>query len=471
MRHFLWWLLFMLAAVLWSADGAEAESASAAGVFPASHWGMAAMPDALGWSTVKLAQAEAFAAKIGSAAVMVVDRGVVVVAWGHVAHRYPIHSIRKPLLGALVGIYAAEGRIDISKRLVDLGIDETPPGLTAAEKQATLADLLASRSGVYHPALGEVAAMTQTKPGRGSHLPGTFWYYNNWDFNALGTVFEQETGLGIFDAFAQRIAKPLQMQDFDVRDGKYISGLASIHRVYAFRMSARDLARFGWLYRNRGQWQGRRIVPAAWVAESTATHASLGRGRGYGYMWRTAVGEGLAPNVTLPLPCFYHSGAGLHFLIVIPWLDLVVVHRVDTDAPGPYPRPQQIGRLLWMLLDARGVQGIGPDPSLSRSERHSLAGDELFRVLTQHRFRILIPNGLIEGGDRHYRLTFGTDGVLTMAGELRADVKGHWEIQENQCCVDIDGFKECLTVIDKGEALAFYDTTNTLYKTTIKTAP
>ena len=34
---------------------------------------------------------------------------------------------------------------------------------------------------------------------RSSHPPGTFWYYNNWDFNALGTIFEKATGKDPWD--------------------------------------------------------------------------------------------------------------------------------------------------------------------------------------------------------------------------------------------------------------------------------
>ena len=40
--------------------------------------------------------------------------------------------------------------------------------------------------------------MRDGRPKRGSHAPGTFWYYNNWDFNVLGTVFRQLTGADIF---------------------------------------------------------------------------------------------------------------------------------------------------------------------------------------------------------------------------------------------------------------------------------
>jgi CubicO group peptidase (beta-lactamase class C family) len=126
------------------------------------------------------------------------------------------HSIRKPFLCALYGIYVDRGVIDMNKTLEELGIDDIAPELTASEKQAALVDLIRSRSGVYHPAAAEASVMIETRPERGSKAPGTFLYYNNWDFNVLGTVFEQETSDKIFESFYREIAQPLAMKDFEV---------------------------------------------------------------------------------------------------------------------------------------------------------------------------------------------------------------------------------------------------------------
>ena len=68
--------------------------------------------------------------------------------------------------------------------LEELGIDDFEPSLTLEEKQATVGDLIKARSGIYHPALGKSPGMRSMRPKRHSHPPGTFWYYNNWDFNA-----------------------------------------------------------------------------------------------------------------------------------------------------------------------------------------------------------------------------------------------------------------------------------------------
>jgi CubicO group peptidase (beta-lactamase class C family) len=145
----------------------------------------------------------------------------------------------------------------------ELGIDDNEPSLTPVEKQATVGDLIKARSGIYHPALGESPGMKAKRPKRHSHAPGTFWYYNNWDFNAFGTIFEQETCTKIFEEFDRRIAKPLQMEDFKVDDCRYLTsddylsyrgaGELSIHPYYLFRMSTRDLARFGLLFLHQGR--------------------------------------------------------------------------------------------------------------------------------------------------------------------------------------------------------------------------
>ncbi|MCK4450739.1 MAG: serine hydrolase, partial [Anaerolineae bacterium] len=135
-------------------------------VYPGEIWQKAETPEQLGWSSEKLAAARAYSEKIGSAAVMIVDDGIVVDAWGDITRKYQSHSMRKSLLSALIGIHMDEGHIDLSKTMEELGIDDNEPSLTPAEKQATVADLIKARSGIYHPALAESASMKASRPER-----------------------------------------------------------------------------------------------------------------------------------------------------------------------------------------------------------------------------------------------------------------------------------------------------------------
>jgi len=130
------------------------------------------------WSQEKLDAAATYAEEIGSAAVLVLHDGQVVFSYGNTSRKHMCHSIRKPFLGTLYGIYVERGHIKLNVTLADLNIDDIPLLLTDTEKQATVRDLLMSRSGVYHEAAEEIQVMRDIRPQRGSHAPGRFFYYN-----------------------------------------------------------------------------------------------------------------------------------------------------------------------------------------------------------------------------------------------------------------------------------------------------
>jgi CubicO group peptidase (beta-lactamase class C family) len=162
------------------------------------------------------------AEKIGTSVLLILREGRRVFQFGDITRKYMCDSIRKPFLGCLYGIYRDRGITSLDLTLAQLGIDDVPRSLTDEEKRASIRDLLMSRSGVYHEAGGEARSMIDARPPRGSHKRGTFFYYNNWDFNALGTIFEQLTGQGVFDAFHRDIAVPIGMEDFSPDDCTYV---------------------------------------------------------------------------------------------------------------------------------------------------------------------------------------------------------------------------------------------------------
>ena len=130
-------------------------------------------PQAAGLSTEKLDAIVDFCEEKGSAALLILYDGRVALSWGQVETKYPSHSIRKALLNSLYGIYVDRGDIALDMTMEELGIDDIPPVLTEEEKQATVFDLLRSRSGVYHPAAGETPQMADMRPERGSPVSYT----------------------------------------------------------------------------------------------------------------------------------------------------------------------------------------------------------------------------------------------------------------------------------------------------------
>ena len=438
------------------------------GIYPNEQWQKVVKPENLGWSSDKLAEARAYSKKIGSAAVMIVENGVVIDAWGDVTRRFQCHSMRKSLLSGLIGIHVDEGNIDLSQTMAQLGIDDYPPSLTAEEKRATVGDLIKARSGIYHPALGESSGMKKMRPKRHSHAPGSFWYYNNWDFNALGTIFMQETGQNIFKDFEKRFAKPLQMEDFNVGYCRLLSGAdyenapRTMHPYYLFRVSARDLARFGLLFLRKGRWQDRQIISPQWIRESTASSSQRGNDGGYGYMWWTGINRGLLPNVIVKGHSYYAAGYGGHRVFVLPYRNLVIVHRVDTDSPGSRPMGHQIGRLLWMILSAAGEADIGENPSIEAADGKLLGTDDLQKLLVDGCRWVSPNNGLFPAGETLV-LACSKDGELSLSASDELTFKGKWWISKSRFYFKILGIRAYFNILKEGDTFKMFDPTGTLY--------
>lgn len=312
-------------------------------------------PEDVGYSSEALEEAEDLAEQGNYAAVMALHDGKVFFSYGDISRNYMCHSIRKPFLSALYGIHVGNGHIDLDATMENLEIDDIPPSLTQDEKQATVRDLLKSRSGVYHPAAAEAPSMEAERPERGSHPPGTIYCYNNWDFNPLGTIFEQETGTKIFEEFESRIGDVIGMEIFNIDSCFYqLEPEKSMHPAYHFRMSARDMARFGVLYMDDGSWRGRRVIPSQWIDESTAGYSLMDSTFevGYGYMWMTAP-EGTPAADLFGARCFFHTGAGVHLVVVWTDLRLVVVIRLDTDGAWVDPGDELQMELIRKIVNAR----------------------------------------------------------------------------------------------------------------------
>lgn len=322
--------------------------------FPARTWHIAA-PEVSLWSALALMQADDVARSIGTDAYLVVHHGVIVHQFGAVSKPMNLFSGRKSVLSLLFGIAQDRQTVDLNKTLSDLGIDDTST-LTEAEKTATVRQLLQARSGVYHPAAYETAAMKAARPQRGSHAPGSFWYYNNWDFNTLGAIYQKQSGKDVFTALNEDLALPLQFEDFKrARDTEYVYEQASRHPAYVMHLSARDTARIGLLMARGGRWQDRQIVSKEWVTESTTSYSDASPGVGYGYLWW--VGQnGWHFGQKFPGPVFSARGNYSQYLIVDPQRDLVIVHRVNA---GPLtmlfsggPTGAQFNALLKQILSA-----------------------------------------------------------------------------------------------------------------------
>ena len=290
----------------------------------------AVFPPATAWSPGELEKARVYAEESKATAFIAIHRGKLVAEWGDTSRRSSVHSVRKSMISALYGIAREKGLIDIDKTLAELGVDDDPP-LMEIELTARIKDLLTARSGVYHDSVMDSAEGDH--PARGSHAPDEAFYYNNWSFNALGAIFEQETHLSLGKAFKDWIADPIGMQDFRIEDVRYFPGSESVIPAWRFWASARDLARFGVMYQQKGRWGDRQIVPESWIDQSVKSYSKIGD-NGYGYLWW------IRPNGD-----WMATGTGGQKIIIDSIEELVMINKIDTG--------EGYGRALWFMRGPR----------------------------------------------------------------------------------------------------------------------
>lgn len=293
---------------------------------PNKNWEKVVNPTCIGWDTTEISKNYK---NSGASTLMVLENGKVVISYGNISRRFKCHSIRKSLLNCIYGTYVKDSTIDINMKLSQIPISDFQR-LTETEKTARIKDLLTSKSGVYIPAELETQYMKDQRPQRGSHSPGTFWYYNNWDYNVLGSILNTLTDKDLFESFMERIAIPLQMEEFRRMDGTYdFEDSLSVYPGYPFKMSARDLARIGQLYLQAGKWNNKQVISQDWITESTTYHHKFNPenniyyGTGYGYLfWIKENYDGSTS--------YYADGYGGQYVGVYPSRNLVIVILANT---------------------------------------------------------------------------------------------------------------------------------------------
>jgi CubicO group peptidase (beta-lactamase class C family) len=151
--------------------------------------------------------------------------------------------------------------------------------------------------------------------------PDVLWTYNGGGTELLGNILERVSGKPL-EAFAREVLfQPLGISDFEWK--AYKNG--KIAAAAGLRLRPRDAAKIGQLVLNRGQWNGRQIVSADWIAQSITPRFQaigyFGSTMFYGYQWW--MGRSLAGDKEIKWVAAF--GWGGQRIFIVPELDLVIM--------------------------------------------------------------------------------------------------------------------------------------------------
>ncbi len=275
-----------------------------------------------------------------------------------------LYSLSKSFTSTAVGLAVSEGKLSIDDRVLKFFPDDAPEKPSDNLKAMRVRDLLTMTCG--HEVEVKFTPDTPWVKKFLAHpvafKPGTLFHYNTPGSFMLSAIVQKVTGQTVLEYLRPRLFEPLGIENPEW--GTNPQGIN--FGGFGLKLRTEDIAKFGQLYLQKGKWNGKQLVPAAWVEQATSKQVNNGSDpdrdwdQGYGFQfWRCRHGA------------FRGDGANGQFCVVMPEQDAVVAITADT-------RDMQAElNIVWdKLLPALHASPLPPDHEAESKLKEKLAALE-----------------------------------------------------------------------------------------------
>ena len=282
---------------------------------------------------------------------------------------HSLFSLSKSFTSTAVGLAISEGKLSLDDQVLKFFPEDAPAEPSQNLRAMRVRDLLRMSAG--HQTEGQwwqTAAMQVKSDERLTKMflahpvpfkPGSHFLYNSPATYMLSAIVQKVTGTTVLDFLRPRLFDPLGFEN-----PTWVSSLDGVtFGAVGLSVRTEEIARMGQLYLQKGMWNGRQLIPAAWVAEATKLQTSNGSSpnsdwdQGYGYQfWQSRHG-------------YRGDGAFGQYMIVLPQQDAVLAITSGVR------NMQSVMELAWnMLLPAMSSGALPDDIAAQRALRTKLAG-------------------------------------------------------------------------------------------------
>jgi len=290
--------------------------------------------------------------------------------------RRHVYSLSKSFTSTAVGFAVNEGRLKVDDKVVAYLPEDLPEQVSDNLSRMRVKDLLTMTSGhgidttIMLLPVGLVNWAQAILSVSVDYPPGTHFLYNTGATYLLSAIVQKVTGQTVLDYLTERLFKPLEMSDLhwdSCPRGINTGG-------WGLSIRTEDLAKFGLFYLQKGSWNGKQLLPRAWIEEATTAQVrNDGEERanepadwrqGYGYQfWRCRHGA------------YRADGAAGQFCVVMPEqeaclaitsetqdmqgiLDLVWKHLLPAMKDSPQPIQPAAQEELRFMLDSLQLETL-----------------------------------------------------------------------------------------------------------------
>jgi CubicO group peptidase (beta-lactamase class C family) len=294
---------------------------------------------------------------------LIVRNGYLVTEGYFYRHRsddlFPLYSGTKSFLSALVGIALDDGRLQsVQQKTLDI-LSASDEQRKSDKGRITLEHMLTMTSGLKpmggFPLIGSPDGLKTVMELPLIGVPGQAFQYSGAAPQLLSAVVQQVTGKSAFDFAKERLFGPLGIEKAEWSSDKKGMSIGGT----GLSLSSRDMAKFGYLFLQKGIWDQRRIVSEKWIENATAKHVeskpmNAAEDFGCGYLWWINSFGGYSAH-----------GSGGQYIIVVPRENLVVVFTSELDMKN-FPRPYELTE-KYILKSIRSALSLPANAAMNAS--------------------------------------------------------------------------------------------------------
>ena len=202
-----------------------------------------------------------------------------------------LYSLSKSFTSTAVGLAVAEGKLSIDDPVLNFFPDDAPAEPSDKLKAMRVRDLLTMSTGHQsEPKFTPDEPWVKTFLAHPvEHKPGAHFLYNSPGTYLCSAIVQKQTGQTVLDYLQPRLFEPLGIEGAEWSTSP--QGIST--GGWGLFLKTEDIAKFGQLYLQKGQWNGKQLIPASWIEQATAKQVSNGSDptkdwdQGYGFQfWR-----------------------------------------------------------------------------------------------------------------------------------------------------------------------------------------
>jgi CubicO group peptidase (beta-lactamase class C family) len=285
-----------------------------------------------------------------------------------------LFSLSKSFTSTAIGLAVAEGRLTVNDRVISFFPEDMPAEVSDNLRAMRVKQLLSMSTGHAEDTTERITSQPDQNWVKAflslpvEYKPGTHFVYNSGASFMLAAIVQKVTGMTVLEYLQPRLFEPLGIQGATWETSPQGINMGG----WGLNITTEDIARFGQLYLQKGKWNGRQILPEAWVEEATMRQVSNGCNpesdwdQGYAYQfWRCKHGA------------YRGDGAFGQYCIVMPEQDAVLAITSGVDDM------QAVLNIIWERL----LPEFGPAP---------LPAEAMTRAATEEKLsnlNLLPPNG------------------------------------------------------------------------------